>query len=102
MKNNRLVEDAKLDPSRIYPRPQDVLRDRRLSDVERLEILTSWERGARAMSVPTEMAAAQSTPERLREVIQARMEVEERLPHGTQSDAVGRFGKSGINEKKAS
>ncbi len=102
MKNNRLVEDAKLDPSRIYPRPQDVLRDRRLSDVERLEILTSWEREARIVSVASDMAVTHGEPDRLQQVVQARMEVEERLPHGSQADAAERFGKSGISEKKAS
>jgi len=70
LKNSRLVEDAKQKPSRIYSRPHDVLRDRRLNDIERLEILTSWEREARA----------EDQGDQLRLVVEARMEIEERMP----------------------
>lgn len=73
MKNNRLVEEAKTDPSRIYSKPHDVLRDRRLNDIERLEILTSWEHETRAY---TNDGAA----DQLRLVVEARMEIEERMP----------------------
>lgn len=45
MKNSKLVEEAKLNPARIYHRPHDVLRDRRLDDAARLQILRAWRQG---------------------------------------------------------
>jgi hypothetical protein len=38
----KLFEDIKQNPARIYRMPADVLRDRRFSDAERLEILQAW------------------------------------------------------------
>jgi hypothetical protein len=41
----KLVENIKEDPLKTYPvGPLEVLRDRRLSDKERLEILEAWEK----------------------------------------------------------
>ena len=77
MKNPRLVEEAKLAPSRIYSRPQDILRDRRLADPERLEILEAWEREARRPA-GEEDAFTIDTSGLLREIEQARKEVEQR------------------------
>ena len=80
MKNTKFVEEAKLHPARIYMRPQDVLRDRRLNDVDRLEILTSWEREVRSAET---RADGMSGPQgRLGEIVEARQEVEDRLPSG--------------------
>jgi hypothetical protein len=78
MKNTKLVEEAKLNPTRIYHRPHDVLRDRRLKDPERLEILAAWEDGVRR----AEPAGAQmnGTSVRLEDLEQVRREVEQRLP----------------------
>jgi hypothetical protein len=45
MKRARFVEDAKQDPPRYYRTPFDVIRDRRLTNGDRLEILNAWERG---------------------------------------------------------
>jgi len=42
MAKKKLLEDIKQHPARIYRTPNDVLRDRRFSDDERLEILRSW------------------------------------------------------------
>lgn len=42
MAKKKLLEDIKQHPARIYRQPSDVLRDRRFSDGERLEILRSW------------------------------------------------------------
>jgi len=75
MKNTKFVEEAKLHPARIYVRPQDVLRDRRLNDIDRLEILTAWEREAR-----TAEGNEGHGQGRLKDVVEARQEVEERLP----------------------
>jgi hypothetical protein len=47
MKKAKFVQDAKLDPSRYYRNPADVVRDRRLTNQDRLEILAAWERVAR-------------------------------------------------------
>jgi hypothetical protein len=68
MKNSKLVAEAKLNPTRIYHRPHDVLRDRRLNDIDRLEILDAWERDETA------------SPEFVEEIRQALAEVEARLP----------------------
>ena len=42
MSKKKLFEDIKQNPARIYRTPADVLRDRRLSDGERLQILRAW------------------------------------------------------------
>jgi hypothetical protein len=47
MKKAKFVQDAKLDPSRYYRNPSDVVRDRRLTNQDRLEILAAWERVTR-------------------------------------------------------
>ena len=47
MKKAKFVQDAKLDPSRYYRNPSDVIRDRRLTNQDRLEILAAWERVTR-------------------------------------------------------
>src|SRR5262249_41034176 len=47
MKKAKFVQDAKNDPSRYYRNPSDVIRDRRLTNEDRLEILAAWERDAR-------------------------------------------------------
>ena len=83
MKYAKLVEDAKRDPSRFYSNPSDVLRDRRLSDADRIDILNSWERDARALSVASDEAMGGGEPNRLSDVIAAREEVEKRMPPGT-------------------
>lgn len=89
MKNTKFIEEAKLHPFRIYNRPQDVLRDRRLNDVDRLEILTSWERTVRDSEGQGEAA---EPPNRLGDVVQARQEVEERMTSGMGGRAVAGHG----------
>jgi len=42
MAKKRLLEGVMQNPARIYRSPNDVLRDRRFGDGERLEILRSW------------------------------------------------------------
>jgi hypothetical protein len=42
MAKKKLLEDIKLSPARFYRMPGDVMRDRRFSDTERLEILRAW------------------------------------------------------------
>ena len=43
MFRKKLVEDIKQDPAHFYRQPSDVMRDRRFTDAERLEILSAWE-----------------------------------------------------------
>ncbi|HJT42997.1 MAG TPA: hypothetical protein VJ750_05790 [Rhizomicrobium sp.] len=43
MTKKKLFDDIKRQPARIYRTPADVLRDRRFSDAERLEILKAWQ-----------------------------------------------------------
>ena len=45
MAKKKLLEDIKQHPERIYRTPNDVLRDRRFGDNERMEILRSWRDG---------------------------------------------------------
>lgn len=47
MKREKFLQDAKLSPSRYYRNPTDVIRDRRLTNTDRLEILAAWERETR-------------------------------------------------------
>ena len=75
MKNTKLVEEAKLNPARIYHRPHDVLRDRRLDDAARLQILQAWE-----VSLRNGQSLAEARVRR-EDVEIARREVEGRLPH---------------------
>ena len=44
MKRARFVEDAKQAPQRYYRTPFDVIRDRRLTNGDRLEVLNSGEK----------------------------------------------------------
>ena len=46
MKREKFLKDAKVEPSRFYRNPSDVMRDRRLTHADRLEILAAWERAA--------------------------------------------------------
>jgi hypothetical protein len=75
MKRVKFVQDAKLDPSRYYRNPTDVIRDRRLTNEDRLEILRAWEREAEQM-------LAQSSDELAAERLQQLQRVREELEHG--------------------
>lgn len=44
LKKARFVQDAKLHPGRYYRHPSDIIRDRRLTKLDRLEIVIAWER----------------------------------------------------------
>jgi hypothetical protein len=83
MTKRQLLEDIKADPARFFRAPNDVKRDRRFTDLERLEILQAWERGARALSAANDEGAAGGEPGRLNTVVAARMEVEKKLPAET-------------------
>jgi hypothetical protein len=71
MTKKKLMEDIVNDPGRYHRAPLDVVRDRRFSDSERLEILSAWEREIRAND-------GEGGPQRLQLVSDARHEVERR------------------------
>ena len=68
MKKAKFVQDAKLAPSRYYRNPSDVIRDRRLTNKDRLEILAAWEQDARARRNPDSGPAENDELQRLRRV----------------------------------
>jgi len=78
MKKVKFVQDAKLDPSRYYRNPADVIRDRRLTNEDRLEILIAWERDARrrleTLEITDDLAA-----EKLQQLQRVREELEQGL-----------------------
>jgi hypothetical protein len=73
MPKKKLLHDIVQDPTRFHRAPFDVVRDRRFSDDERLEILGAWEREIRERDGNDER-------ERLQLVTDARQEVERRRP----------------------
>ena len=72
MTKKKLLEDVVQDPSRFHRAPLDVIRDRRFSDAERLQILSAWEREIRADH-------GEGEPQRLQLVSDARQEVTRRV-----------------------
>jgi hypothetical protein len=80
MAKDKLIQDIKINPARYYRAPTDVGRDRRFNDAERLQILDAWERDARALSVASDEGMTGGEPTRLREVVEARAEIEKRVP----------------------
>ena len=73
MPKKKLLEDIVQDPTRYHRAPFDVVRDRRFSDEERLEILGAWERAIRQHD-------GEDEGQRLQLVTDARHEVEKRRP----------------------
>lgn len=67
--------EAKSNPTRYYRRPGEVIRDRRLTRDEKLEILEAWELEARELSVATEENMAGGEPSLLQDVVQARLDL---------------------------
>jgi hypothetical protein len=84
MTKKKLIEEIKLNPARYYRAPSDVKRDRRFSDAERLEILAAWERDARAVSVEHQQSDEPTVISQLRQVLEARSEMEKKLPPKSQ------------------
>ena len=76
MNNSKLVQEAKLNPTRIYQRPRDVLLDRRLQDSERFVILTAWLEAAQERDVAVNQAPRPAVS--LQELKAAWLEVKER------------------------
>ena len=72
MTKKKLIEDIVQTPHRFHRAPLDVIRDRRFSDKERLEILGAWEREIREQD-------GEDETQRLRLVDDARSEIERRV-----------------------
>jgi hypothetical protein len=91
MKKAKFVQDAKLDPARYYRNPSDVIRDRRLTNKDRLEILAAWERDARIRLQPNSLADSEppSEDDELARLRRVRAELEAR-PESQPSGAPGR------------
>jgi hypothetical protein len=71
MTKKKLLEDIVHDPARYHRAPLYVIRDRRFSDEERLQILSAWEREIRSQD-------GEGEQQRLQLVSDARLEVERR------------------------
>jgi hypothetical protein len=67
MKKTKFIEDAKLYPSRYYRNPTDVVRDRRLTNADRLEILAAWEREARGLDALVQLRLVREELQRSQE-----------------------------------
>ena len=92
MAKKQLLEDIKTNPANFYRTPNDVARDRRFSDAEKLEILEAWERDARALSVADDEGMTGGEPSRLKTVVKARMEIQERVSGETKYQEASKFG----------
>lgn len=66
--------EARINPTRYYRRPGEVVRDRRLNRNEKLAILEAWELEARELSVAAEESMA-GEPSLLQDVVQARLDL---------------------------
>jgi len=75
IKRTRFVEDAKLDPGRYYRHPSDIIRDRRLTNKDRLDIVIAWERDTLA-SIASQDAAI-GTEDKLGQLERLRTELEQ-------------------------
>ena len=82
MKKAKFLQEAKLDPARFYRNPTDIMRDRRLTDEDRLQILAAWERNTLAQQDDSFAAVAPEHLERLRQV-RAQLERGGQLPQVT-------------------
>ena len=82
MKKAKFLQEVKLDPARFYRNPTDIMRDRRLTDEDRMQILAAWERNTLVRQEDGFTAAAPEHLERLRQV-RAQLERGGQLPQVT-------------------
>jgi hypothetical protein len=68
MKKAKFLQDVKIDPARFYRNPSDVMRDRRLTDEDRRQIIAAWERTAGSGPGDGIDLAAQEQLQRLRQL----------------------------------
>jgi len=87
MKKAKFVQDAKLDPSRYYRNPSDAVRDRRLNNQDRLDILAAWERIEREREQNSDLEGGSEGLEllrRVREELERNLEASRAAPSGVQ------------------
>jgi len=65
------VRQALLDPTSVFARPEDILRERTLTRDEKIEILRRWEYDARDLEVATEENMPEGPPSQLGAVLRA-------------------------------
>ena len=92
MTKKQLLEEITADPARYFRTPSDVIRDRRFTDRERLEILQAWERDARALSAADDEGMTAGESDGLRTIVAIRVEVEKKLPGETTHGESGKYG----------
>jgi hypothetical protein len=83
MAKKQLLEDMRSEPTRFFRAPGDVLRDRRFSDSERLDILLAWERLASAANNEDHDVAVLSAVRTAREEVERRLAVSANLGNAT-------------------
>jgi CBS domain-containing protein len=84
------LKAAILDPAAVFRSPDQVERDPTLNREDKLAILESWEKDARELSVAEEENMAGGEPNRLDEVVAARVRLEgsqSQAPRSADSDA---------------
>lgn len=64
-------ENALIDPTLVYERPSEVLKDKRWSNEQKLTILRHWEADAREMEVAEEEGMIGGDPDQLYEILEA-------------------------------
>jgi len=68
MKKAKFLQDAKLDPARFYRNPADVMRDRRLTDDDRRQIIAAWERNTKNQDQDGSVTGTEEQLSQLREL----------------------------------
>ena len=68
MKKAKFLQDAKLDPARFYRNPADVMRDRRLTDDDRRQIIAAWERNTKTQDQDGSVMGTEEQLSQLREL----------------------------------
>jgi hypothetical protein len=73
MSGSKFATQAASNPTRYYARPNDAVADSRLSRIEKLAVLEAWELEARALAVAAEENMTGGEPDRLQQVVEARI-----------------------------
>lgn len=70
------IEQMKLDPTKEFDKPFDIVKDERLSNAQKLELLQQWEADAQLMQEAATEGMTGGEDALLREVSEARKAVE--------------------------
>lgn len=69
------LDAALIDPSRVFASPRAVVLDTRLSRSQKLAVLACWDADGRELSVAEEENMFGGEPNRLREVLLAKLQI---------------------------